>query len=56
MIMVQYELVEENSDSCPIGTSTPTGLGVPMWLLAIIGVTMMVGIVYMGGDKKGVVK
>jgi len=49
-----YELVEENSDSCPVGT---TGLGAPMWLLAIIGVTMMVGLVYMGDDKKkGVVK
>jgi hypothetical protein len=50
-----YELVEENSESCPVGATT--GGGFPMWLLAIVGVTMIVGIVYMGGDdKKGGVK
>jgi len=51
--MVQYELIEENSESCPIGT---TGGGVPIWLLAILGVTMIVGIVVVSGEEKGVVK
>lgn len=53
-IMEAYELIEENSESCPVGATT--GGGVPIWILAIVGAVMVVGIVYMGNDKKGEVK
>jgi hypothetical protein len=45
----ELELVEENSTSCPSGM---TSTGIPMWMLAIIGVTMMVGIVMVTGEEK----
>jgi len=45
----ELELVEENSSSCPSGM---TSTGIPMWVLAIIGVTMMVGIVMVTGEEK----
>lgn len=47
--MPEMELIEENSSSCPTGT---TALGIPIWMLAILGVTMMVGIVMVTGEEK----
>lgn len=45
----QLELVEENSESCPAGATTP---GVPLWMMMAVGAVMVVGIVSMGDDKK----
>jgi len=43
------ELLEENSESCPAGATTP---GIPMWMMLAVGAVMVVGIVSMGSDKK----
>ena len=48
----ELELVEENSESCPVGTTTPGFGGIPIWMIMAVGVMMVVGIVYMGGDEK----
>lgn len=45
----ELELIEENSESCPAGATTP---GVPLWMLMAVGVVMVVGIVSMGSDEK----
>jgi len=48
----ELELIEENSPSCPIDTTT-TGGGIPIVLMLAVGMIMVVGIVYMsGGEKK----
>jgi len=52
-VVQELELIEENSDSCPVDTTTPTtGGGIPMVLLLAVGMVMVVGIVYMGGEEK----
>jgi hypothetical protein len=49
----ELELIEENSESCPVGTTTPGGFGgIPIWMIMAVGVMMVVGIVYMSGDEK----
>lgn len=48
----ELELIEENSESCPVETMAPGVGGVPLWVLAIVGLVMIVGFVYMGGEKK----
>lgn len=48
----EFELIEENSESCPVETTTPGVGGVPLVVLAIVGLVMVVGFVYMGGEEK----
>jgi hypothetical protein len=45
----QIELVEQDSESCPV-EATGSG-GIPLILLLAVGAVMVVGIVYMGGEK-----
>ena len=45
----ELELVEENSESCPSGLTTP---GIPLWMMMAVGAVLVVGIVSMGGDEK----
>lgn len=46
--MTELELLEENSESCPSGATTP---GIPLWMMMAVGAVMVVGIVSMGDDK-----
>jgi len=46
----ELELIEENSESCPVDTTTPSG-GIPMVMVMAVGVLMVVGIMYMGGEE-----
>ena len=54
--MTELVLVEENSESCQttvdVETSTGGKTSIPMWVLALIGVTMIVGLVYFDKGKK----
>jgi hypothetical protein len=47
----ELKLIEENSESCPVGNTGGVG-GIPIWMLMAVGVMMVVGIVYMSGDEK----
>jgi hypothetical protein len=58
--MVQeLELIEENSSSCPVDTTTSTGGGVPLVLMMAVGIITVAGIAYMVSNEKpdaGVIK
>ena len=57
--MVQeLELIEENSSSCPVDTTT-SGSGIPMVLMMAVGIITVAGIAYMVSNEKpdaGVIK
>ena len=49
--MPTLELIEENSDTCPVTEST-SGVGIPLLLVGAVCVIAIVGIVYASSGSK----
>jgi hypothetical protein len=47
--MTSLELIEENSDSCPVESAT--GSKIPLLLIGAVGVIAIAGIAYAGSRK-----